>query len=78
MRQITFTVPDRDYKIVEKYAFLLDLTIEELCWRAARNNCSSELDWRLYRLLGFEDGTDLFEIWSPDVEEIMKGEEDAL
>jgi hypothetical protein len=74
MKHVVLNIPDRDYRIIEKYAFVCDLTVEELAWRSLKNSCSSELDWQIGKLMGFDDETDYFEIWSPDVDRIMKGE----
>jgi len=74
MRQIVLNVPDRDYALVAKCAFVEDPSVEKLAWIAIRDRCGCDLCESIASLLNLDDRENCANIWSPDIEKIMKGE----
>ena len=73
MKQVILNITDRDYKIVSKCAFVRDRTVEQYALEAMRQSASSDLSERIGFHLGFGDKPSYDDVWSPDVEGIMKG-----
>ena len=72
MKQLTLNIPDRDYGIIEKCAFVRDQTVEKYALQATRQSATCDLGESIASHLGFEFSSIYDDVWSPDIDQIIK------